>query len=242
MENKKLGVIGGMGPLATKIFYEKTIKNTVASKDQEHIDMIILNHATMPERTEAILEGKESHFLDAIKRDFELLEMSGVNNIAIPCNTSHYFYKQMQEITTINIINMIACTAKHIYSQYGEGSKVAILATDGTVSTGIYQTECLSHRLVPYSPKEIIQEKIMKMIYKVKAGADYKAEELESMIIDLVKKKHCTCVLLGCTELSSVKLKKEVKKYCVDPLEILVDTSIKLSGKKSKLNILQFAF
>src|SRR5699024_4659291 len=131
-----------------------------------------LNHATIPDRTEVIFEGKEPHFLDTIKKDFELLEKSGVSNIAIPCNTSHYFYKQMQEITTINIIHMIERTATYIYHRYGEDSKVAILATDGTISTGIYQTECSNHRLVPYSPEEIIQERVMKMIYKVKAGAD----------------------------------------------------------------------
>lgn len=237
MKNKKLAIIGGMGPLATKVFYEKTIKNTVASKDQEHIDIIILNHATMPDRTEAILEGRESHFLETIKKDFELLEKTDVSNIAIPCNTSHYFYKQMQEITTINIINMIEKTANHIYNQYGEGSKVAILATDGTISTGIYKDECLIHQLIPYHLDELNQKNVMEIIYNIKADVDYKPEELEDIITHLVTKEHCSCVILGCTELSSVKLKKEIKQYCVDPLEILVDISIKLSGKESKLNI-----
>lgn len=238
MKNNKLAIIGGMGPLATKVFYEEIIKNTVASKDQEHIDMIILNHATIPDRTEAILEGRESHFLEAIKKDFELLEKADVSNIVIPCNTSHYFFKQMQEITTINIINMIEETANYIYNQLGEGSKVAILATDGTISTKIYKKECLRHQLIPYHPDEWQQNKVMETIYNIKAGVDYKPEELEDIITDLVIKERCSCVILGCTELSSVPLKKEIKRYCVDPLEILVDISIKLSGKESKLNLL----
>src|SRR5699024_201802 len=141
------------------------------------------------------------------------------------------------EMTTINIIHMIERTANHICNEYDEGSKVAILATDGTISTDIYKNECLNHQLIPFYPNEKVQEKVMRIIYNVKADADYKTEELESIISDLVTKEHCTCVVLGCTELSSVELKKEIKKYCVDPLEILVDTSIKKSGKESKINI-----
>ena len=82
---KKLGVIGGMGPEATSFYYARVIARTKAESDQEHINMIILSHATMPARTQAILTGNKLPFLKAITQDARDLEMLGVENIAIPC-------------------------------------------------------------------------------------------------------------------------------------------------------------
>ena len=93
---KKLGVIGGMGPEATSFYYARVIARTKAESDQEHINMIILSHATMPDRTQAILTGNKLPFLKAITQDARDLEMLGVENIAIPCNTSHYFLEDIQ--------------------------------------------------------------------------------------------------------------------------------------------------
>src|SRR5690606_31259272 len=127
---QKLGVIGGMGPKATSVFFEKIVNRTVAHKDQDHLNMVILNHATLPDRTNAILTNTGETFINAVKSDFKLLEAAGVANIAIPCNTSHYFYEELQKLTTIPIINMVEETIKEIHEKHGEGTKVGILATD----------------------------------------------------------------------------------------------------------------
>ena len=89
---KKLGVIGGMGPEATAYFYEEVIRHTRAGCDQEHLDMTILSHASMPDRTKAIQTGQSRELLEAMKEDVRILEAAGATNIANPCNTSHYFY------------------------------------------------------------------------------------------------------------------------------------------------------
>lgn len=229
--NKQLGVIGGMGPLATMIFYDRIIKNTIAQKDQDHIDMIILNHATMPDRTKAILDKTEHLFLSAVQKDIELLEFAGVRNIAIPCNTSHYFHKEMQSMTKLNIINMIEETAQFVFDQYGKRSKVGILATDGTISTNVYKDAFTKVGLNPIHPNAETQKKIMEIIYNIKSDINYNPSELNKIISDLIKNKGLDCVILGCTELSTVTISNELEQYCVDPLNILVKKSIILSGK-----------
>ncbi|MFD1851067.1 aspartate/glutamate racemase family protein [Oceanobacillus bengalensis] len=234
MTSKKLGVIGGMGSLATINFYERVIKNTVAANDQEHIDMVILNHATMPDRTNAILTGNGQLFLNAVKTDIELLEMAGAQNIAIPCNTSHYYYREMQSMTDINIINMVEDTARFVHDYYGEQSKVGILATDGTISTGVYKDACTNYQVEAFHPNTDIQAKVMDIIYHIKADVDYSALELEKIIQDMIKIEGCKCVILGCTELSTIRLSNEMKKYCIDPMEILAENAITLSGKNVK--------
>lgn len=236
MQATKLGVLGGMGPAATALFFNKVINNTVARSDQEHIDMLISNHATLPDRTEAILKNKEHLFLQAIQEDFHLFEQANVKNIAIPCNTSHYFYKEMQEMTDVHIINMVQSTIETIVTLFGKGSKVAILATDGTIKSKVYENECHKHHIVPHIPNDTTQQKIMDLIYKVKAGKHVDPRELEHIIEYKLHQEGCTAIILGCTELSCIPLKKEIKEHCIDPLEILVHTSICLSGKKSKLS------
>ncbi len=235
MESKSLGVIGGMGPKATAVFFDKVVEKTVAGKDQDHIDMVILNHATMPDRTSTIFENKAEEFLIAIERDLRLLEAAGVANIAIPCNTSHYFYKDLVRMTDINIINMIEETAGRIYEAYGEGSKVGIVATQGTLSSGIYEEACRKYKLELFVPEEAIRERTMKIIYdNVKCGLNTDSSEIEEIIKELLTREQCKCIIIACTELSCIKLSQEVAGYCIDAMEVLVERSIELSGKQVK--------
>ncbi|MBP2242452.1 aspartate racemase [Cytobacillus eiseniae] len=230
MEKKSLGVIGGMGPMATSVFFEKVIENTVASSDQDHINMMILNHATLPDRTSVILNKREELFLDAIKNDFKLLEFAGVANIAIPCNTSHFFYEKMQEMTSINIIHMIDETCKTIHQKYGDHSKVGVLATTGTISSGIYEKGCNTYNMQLYKPNKVYQEQIMNTIYHVKSDLEVDTKVIEKIIEDLVHNEGCSCVILACTELSCLDLDDQAAKYCIDAMDVLVERSIEYSG------------
>ncbi|MED3561067.1 aspartate/glutamate racemase family protein [Bacillus xiapuensis] len=231
---KSLGVIGGMGPKATSVFFDRVVENTVADRDQDHIDMMILNHATLPDRTEAILNGREELFLEAVKKDFKLLEFAGVSHIAIPCNTSHYFYDQMQAMTDIPIIHMVDETLKVIDQKYGENAKIGLLATKGTISSGIYEKECGKYKMQMYVPTEAIQKQTMDIIYSIKADKVIDPLELEEIIHQLIFDEGCNCVILACTELSCVKISEDAAKYCVDAMEVLVEQSIALSGGMSK--------
>ncbi|WP_422660077.1 aspartate/glutamate racemase family protein [Paenibacillus sp. EC2-1] len=232
MDNKKLGIIGGMGPQATSVFFEKLIESTEAERDQDHIDMIILNHATLPDRTQVILEGRSERFLDAVEKDFKLLELAGVANIAIPCNTSHYFYNEMQQMTSINIINMVDETVQEIHRRYGDGSKIGLLATNGTVRTGIYRDTCERYNMSLYEPDASLQQKVMDIIYNdVKGHKNVDPGKLEALIHHLVYEEHCQCVILACTELSCIELSDFYKECSIDAMEVLVNQSISLSGK-----------
>ncbi|GKU77001.1 aspartate/glutamate racemase family protein [Paenibacillus sp. L3-i20] len=235
MAHKSLGVIGGMGPKATAVFFDKVIENTIAERDQDHIDMVILNHATIPDRTTVILEGTGELFLEAVAKDFKLLEYAGVANIAIPCNTSHYFYEDMQQMTSIPIINMVDETLQIIYKKYGSNSRIGILATSGTIKTGVYSKVCEQYGMEMYVPDAEVQAKVMKIIYtNVKGQMDFSPDELEALIEELVTDHGCQCVILACTELSCIKLSPATAECSVDAMQVLVERSIELSGRDSK--------
>ena len=89
-EGKKLGVLGGLGPKATAYFFNLVVDNTKADSDQDHIDAVYLNHASMPDRTRSILFNRIERLKELLIADAKLLQSLGVSYIAIPCNTSHY--------------------------------------------------------------------------------------------------------------------------------------------------------
>ncbi|MCH1625909.1 aspartate/glutamate racemase family protein [Ferdinandcohnia quinoae] len=234
MEDRSLGVIGGMGPKATSVFFEKIVENTEAHKDQDHINMIILNHATLPDRTTAILTNNDHDFLNVVEHDIKLLEGANVSHIAIPCNTSHYFYDRMQAMTSVPIIHMVDETMKKIYEKYGEHTKIGIMATSGTISSGIYKKTCDKYNMELQIPNQLLQDQIMDIIYnKVKSDLKVEIKEIDEIVFDFIN-NGCSCVILACTELSCIKLSEDVQKYCIDAMDVLVEKSIELSGKKRK--------
>ena len=166
-----LGVLGGMGPQATNTFYQRLIDRTQAESDQEHLQVLIWSDAKIPDRTAGILGGpaEAEKVYQALLAGAKLLEGAGCTVLAIPCNTSHYFADRLQQALKIPLIHMIRETVAAIGAM---GKKtVGILATDGTVRTGIYQTELTAAGLTPVVPPQQLQQVVMSIIYdEIKKG------------------------------------------------------------------------
>lgn len=234
---KALGVIGGMGPLASQLFYKMVIENTEAEKDQDHINMVILSHATMPDRTEAIKTGKVEELLRQFAEDVRILERSGADYLAVPCNTSHVLMDRLQEQCPLPIINMIQITAESIRKRLKPGIKVGIMATDGTISQGLYQKECEKQGLRPVIPSPESQKLVMKIIYEgIKKGQPVDYDDFETVEREL-REQGCGCIIMGCTELSCFKEQYRLSDFFVDAMEELAKESIRLCGKKIRKNL-----
>lgn len=227
----KLGVIGGMGSEATSYFFEELVLHTEASKDQEHIDTVILNHASLPDRTEAILSGETQNLIEELILDVELLKNIGVDHIVIPCNTSHYFYDKLQSSTDVPIINMIresVVTAKNLRDSV---QKIGIMATTGTIQSRVYHKECERLGLGTVVPSQRGQEKVMSLIYDdIKKGKSGDPSKFEEVYEELVA-AGSDVIILACTELSVFKKTNEVHDNCLDALDVLVKQSIEKSNK-----------
>lgn len=233
-KNYKLGVIGGMGPEASCYFYDCVTEHTEASCDQEHIDMVILSHATMPDRTEAILTGDDKHLIELLKNDARTLERLGVENIAITCNTSHYFYKQIQKAVDIPVINMIQESVNYAVRNFPDVKRIGIMATDGTINSRIYHKACKEAGVTPVKPSPERQKDVMSLIYDdIKAGKTGDRKKFDRVIGEFMR-KGCDVVILACTELSVFKKKHEVPSMCLDAMDVLVRESIIRSGATYK--------
>ena len=224
----KLGVIGGMGPLATVKFYDKIVLNTEAHNDNEHIDLIVLNHSTMPDRTKCIIENKDTEFLNEIKKDLEILERIGIDVVAIPCNTSHYFYDEFSKYTNLKIINMIEETILEIKRR---GVKqVAVFGTIGTLNSKVYDKYAQKYGIEVKELSDEDKNSVMDIIYKIK-----ETNNLENKEFIEILNKYCdkdTIGIIACTELSLLDICKSINT--IDALDVLVNKSIELSGAKIK--------
>ena len=232
-QEKRLGILGGMGPQATQIFYQWILDRTDASCDQEHIPALILSDTAMPDRTEAILSGEEEPVFQRLLRDAQLLERSGCTAIAIPCNTSHYFVPRVQERLNIPILHMPRLTVDRLRRM--EKKKVAVLATDGTHHVGVYSIACREAGIEPVIPDEETQKLVMSIIYDEIKQGERGSRGKFARIDRFVRAQGCDGAILGCTELSVYRDYHGLPDFYIDAMEVLAEESILSCGKKLRV-------
>ena len=235
MKEQKLGILGGMGPQATQVFYQFVLDRTDAARDQDHLPTLILSDTKMPDRTAAILGGEEDRerVFQRLLTDARLLESAGCTAIAVPCNTSHFFLDRVQEQIGIPILHMIRETAKVLA---GQGLKrPGILATDGTIRTGLYQKEFAALGIEPVTPSPQAQKQVMSLIYDdVKAGHEPDMDKFDRVMWEFAR-SGCDRVILACTELSVLQKYREMPEITLDAMDVLVRESIIRSGAPYRL-------
>lgn len=195
----KIGIIGGMGPLATTIFLKKVIDCTNAEIDQDNIPLVIINDTLIPDRTAFLLGKSTESPLPHLIKDIHDLKSIGCNYVAMICNTSHSFYNELENNTNMQLINMVELTLEEVKNR--RYNKPGLMATEGTITTGVYE-KFNTYRLDIFLPIPSIQKEINEIIYeyvkKNKTVPEYKFLR----IVNYFKDNGCDSIILGCTELS----------------------------------------
>ena len=226
-----IGIIGGLGPMATAYFLQLIAQMTDAVTDQEHIEVLIHSKPQIPDRTNFILGRSQQSPVPDMVAVGKSLEEQGATMLAIPCITAHYFQKELEETIGIPIINAIVETAEYLKSRGIR--KVGIMATDGTIESGIFQRALEEKRIEVIIPTKDCQRKVMYLIYEnVKAGKPMEKNVFQEVSGELFE-NGAQVVLLGCTELSLMKRDCELDKAFLDVLEILARKVVLNCGKLS---------
>ena len=227
---KSIGILGGMGPLATADLFRKIVLLTDAARDNDHIRIYIDDNASIPDRTAAILSGGIDP-LPAMTDSLRKLEACGADCIIMPCNTAHYFLPRLQALTAVPFLSMLEATASACRVRF-PGRTAAVLATKGTLAAGLYQ-KALSSQQVPFlipAPSE--QDALMRVIYDgVKAGRapdSYRAD-MES-VLRALSVQGADYFILGCTELPLAAELLGLRVPTVDPTAELAKTAIRFCG------------
>lgn len=225
---KIVGILGGMGPEATIDLFTKIVRSTPASKDQDHLRVIIDNNPLIPDRQEAIMEGGPSP-APLLIETARNLEAAGAEFIVIPCNTAHYWIEQIRCAVKIPVVDMIKETAEHVARSYPSLGTVGLLAATGTVRSGLYQQRLLEVGIRTVSPSDTDQDVLMQAIYAVKAGD---MSESSTTIIGIGQKLVAAgveAVITGCTEISLVVTASALSIPIIDATEVLAKRTVKIA-------------
>jgi len=234
MERKILGILGGMGTIATAHFFKVLAERVRAEKDQDYPRIIIDNNPNIPDRTAAIT-GRGENPVDEIVISLKNLESAGAQVIAMPCISAHYYYDEIAGSTAVPLINMIEETYK-VYSEKISGKIVGLLATTGTVISGNFLRFFPEEVMV--FPDEYSQENlVMEAIYGekgIKIGeVAYPKGLLIQAAAELIN-KGAEAIIAGCTEVSVILKNEDLPVYYLDPIIILAESSILKTGYQLK--------
>ncbi|MBQ6274030.1 MAG: amino acid racemase [Oscillospiraceae bacterium] len=227
---KSIGIMGGMGPLATADLLIKITTVTRADSDREHIHIYIDSDAAIPDRTGAILHGGEDP-VPEMTSALRNLERCGADCILMACNTAHYFLPRLQPLTQIPILDMISITAERCAERF-PGKCAALLGTTGTLQTGIY-SRALERAGVPFLlPDEEQQAWLMHLIYDVvKATRPMQPEEENwSRLLEELRRRGADYFILACTELPIVANTLQDEGPFVDPTAELARAAVLFCG------------
>ena len=227
-----LGILGGLGPMATVYFYEMLTSHTMADRDQDHLDIIITSRASTPDRTAFITGTSGENPLPVMIEEAQRLERAGAGIIVMPCNTAHYFYDEIKKSISVPMLDIIGETVAFC-SREGFG-RIGLMATEGTVMTGSYEKRAEQFGIEIVRPSYCSQSLVNEIIYgEIKRGLPADMTKFSS-VADELRGKGCETVVLGCTELSLVKKQEHLGSYYTDSLEALAAAAIRACGKECK--------
>ncbi len=227
---KTLGILGGLGPAASVYFYHLITEHTKAERDSDHLNIVLSSAADIPDRSEFIMGKSDLSPLPKMKEHVDKLVSIGAELVAIPCNTAHYFFDELQRATPIPVLNIVQETVS--LSKKTGAKRLGILATTGTVLAGAYQHASEHAEIECLVPSESEQACLMRLIYDdIKTAKEPNYDSFYA-IADSLMEKGCDALILGCTELSLIPKNDRYARYpFIDSLLVLAMRSILACGK-----------
>lgn len=233
----RLGLIGGLGPAATVDLFNKIVKATPAKTDQEHFKLMIDEDPQIPDRTACLLAGGTDPTI-SLYHTAKRLQDNGCDAIIIPCNTAHAFLPYITRRIRVPFIDMQVAALEDIQKRFKE-PRIGLLATSGTVKTGIYSKKAEKMGLPLFVPDEEHQKLVMSAIYGPKgAKAGYTEGECRDQLLAaaeyMVREKGCNVLILGCTELPLILDETDAFPIAGTTVAIVDPTAV-LARKVAKL-------
>ena len=226
-----IGILGGMGTQAGLDFCSKLAKLNRGKADQKYPLFVLYNKSNIPDRKQNL--KKYNKVLKSLVEGCKFLQNNKCKFISIPCNTAHYWYKDLKKKIKIPILNMPEIVYSNVKNNLQKNSKIGLLATEATIKTGVYSYYFNKKFLLILPNTTLQQRSVNKSIKLVKMGKTKEAERVIKPAVNYLIKKKCKKIILGCTELpiaifayKSFK-KAKLSKTFMDPNLILAEASMK---------------
>lgn len=203
-----VGILGGMGPLATIDFMQKMLAATPATCDQEHVPVVVSSIPQVPDRT-AAFRGQGPSPLSAMVASGQRLLKAGAQVAVIPCNTAHLWFDDVESALGLPMLHLVDAALSEAADKVGPNACVGLLATDATIASGLYVNRRSPDGssaglkwLLPTAQEMLDQ--VMPGIAAVKAG-DLQTGALHlNLAASALHQRGAQAVILGCTEIPLV--------------------------------------
>ena len=213
-----IGILGGMGPLATADFFSKVIAAKPAAAEEEHVPLLIQSDPRVPSRPAAILDGGESP-LPALLAGRDRLIAAGALALAMPCNTAHFWFTELLEACPVPFLSIVDATCNEAANLVLPGARIGLIATGATLATHLFD-----HRLEAMGYEPLLPEDhemttlVLPAIALVKAGHAAEGGRLIEQAVQALLQRGASAVVLACTEtpLALDAVQSPLRVQCVD--------------------------
>ena len=227
MRRRTIGVIGGMGPLATAEFYLRLVRATPAATDQEHLHVLIDSNTEIPDRTAAI-EGRGPDPTPLLVETARRLVAAGAEVLVIPCNSAHAFLEQIRGAVPVPVLDIMEEVASAAAALTPAPASVGLLATAGTVRQRLYHKALSRRGIGVVAPRAAGQRVVSEAIASVKAGDTGQAVRGRiRAAADALVRAGAAAIVLGCTELPLVLGQEDLAVPVLDGTEMLARAAIR---------------
>ncbi|MDO8599666.1 MAG: amino acid racemase [bacterium] len=225
----RIGIVGGMGPMAGVHLQRLIIEATPATCDQEHVQVLCFTNPHIPDRTQSILADGGNAYVAAVRESIALLERAGVDVLAIPCCTAHARFADLKSGTTTPLIHMVDTAIAHIIVLQDPRAHVGLLTTDGALRAEVFMRAAAGTRLEWVTPMRDEQRVLMSFIARAKSSSPPDVTDLMPFLRAL-RSRGADAILLGCTELSLYATALTHAGFpIVDPLRILAERLVAMA-------------
>ena len=213
-----IGVLGGMGPLATVDFFNKVLAATAAKGDADHVPLLIQSDPRIAPRPAAILQGGLSP-LPQLREGRDRLIAAGATALAMPCNTAHFWFADLLEGCSVPFISIVDASINALRNLADAGGPIGLIATGATLQAKIFDSPLRSAGYIPVLPDvAMMQELVLPGIELVKAGQAQQGGQLIEQAVQALLSQGAKAVILACTEtpLALDAVQSPLRAQCVD--------------------------
>ncbi len=234
---KTIGVLGGMGPEAGAAFFERIVRETDADRDQDHPPVVLYSLPQVPDRTEAILHGGRDP-VPALRRGLAVLERAGADFAVMSCVSAHYFLPRLVPRSPLPLIGLIDEAVAAIDNMKPVPRSIGLLATDGTLRSGIFARAFEAAGIAVLTPSSRDQARLMTAIYGrkgIKAG--FSRGPAREAVLEAARGlvgRGAEAVVAGCTEIPLVLGPSDLPLPLVDPMTAGARAAVRRSGARLK--------
>lgn len=228
--SKKIGILGGLGPASTLLYYGQLIEKYLEKEEDEFFPEIILYSLSLG-KMEKIRRDNEKNYVKELLRGVKALAKAGADFVIIASNSPHAYFEELKKRSPVPLLSIVDATLK--YAKEMGLKRLLLLGTKFTMSSGFYPQRADSYGMKIIVPDPPEQEIIDHIIFKELVRGVVKEHSRKEVITIVEKYKNMIdAIILGCTELSLLIGQSHVTKPLIDSLQLHVEAALSYALEK----------